>query len=390
MTTVGGADSRWEVVSSSERGSAHVSSGQPNQDAVAWRELSAGGLVVAVSDGHGSQRSPRSNRGSRFAVDVACEVTAQEIQKTQAGVEPEHLLRTTILPTVLDRWRAAVLADVVDEPLDDSATDAFLTYGATLLLAIITATGQAAAQIGDGDIVVGRDQGGSTHLIPPDEQFVGGDTSSLCLDDALEYARTATVQAGDPAQFLLLATDGYGNSFADENWVPAVGADLLDHLRSRGVLWMRQRLGGWLAESAEVAGDDVTVAMVVAPSALTSQETAPPKTTGVVAVPRDAVRGGRSKAVLALVFVVGLIAISLVIGGILKLGSGSGDDPDPATTNTSTTEATRASPPLIPAPTALPGPTDMPDKTNGAATTASTASRRPWAGESTWHAGHLR
>lgn len=252
----------WRVITSSVRGSSHTTKGQPNQDAVAWRDLPTGGVVVAISDGHGSDRNPRSDRGSRLAVEAACQVAAETIKVPYSAVELEQTLRLTVLPATVDRWRAAVRADLDGDPLDADHGDPLLSYGATLLIGVATDEAVACAQIGDGDIIAVHQSADSAHLILPDARFVAGETPSLCLDDALSYARSAPAGPGPPA-LLFLATDGYANSFADEHWTAAVSADLLKHLRTKGPDWVQQRLDDWLTESAQVGGDDVTIAVLV-------------------------------------------------------------------------------------------------------------------------------
>jgi serine/threonine protein phosphatase PrpC len=54
-------------------GASHLRAGVPNQDAILQVRESGRGLpvVVSVSDGHGSNKCFRSDRGSRFAVKTA-------------------------------------------------------------------------------------------------------------------------------------------------------------------------------------------------------------------------------------------------------------------------------------------------------------------------------
>ncbi|MFM7713741.1 MAG: protein phosphatase 2C domain-containing protein, partial [Microcystis sp.] len=59
---------KWRCIGESVKGASHVRSGLPNQDAIRWFPESGIGLplILAVSDGHGSAKSFRSDRGSRF------------------------------------------------------------------------------------------------------------------------------------------------------------------------------------------------------------------------------------------------------------------------------------------------------------------------------------
>ncbi len=389
MSAAPGGEGRWRVIASSVRGSSHVTSGKPNQDAVAWADLPGGGVVAAVSDGHGSDRSPRSDRGSRLAVAAACQVTTEMVTAPSSAVELEHVLRSAVLPVTVARWRSAVRADLDGDPLDGVAGDPLLPYGATLLVAVASGGVVAAAQIGDGDVVVGRQPASSDHLIVPDDRFVAGETSSLCLDDALSYVRAAVADGDEPPAFVLLATDGYGNSFADEHWAASVGSDLLSHLRSQGPEWVQQRLDDWLAESAQVGGDDVTVAVLVpasadgpvvaavgdapahtvpAPAALPVTADARPQplaepapsSPAVAPVPPAAGSGAERPSgggrTLALALALGLILLALVVGFAVGRATAGGDArPARSTVLTTTTTSRPTTTPTIPLPIG-PGP----------------------------------
>lgn len=65
-------DSAWRAFGKSVRGASHIRDNRPNQDAILWSSGESDGLplVMALSDGHGSQRSFRSETGAAFAVDA--------------------------------------------------------------------------------------------------------------------------------------------------------------------------------------------------------------------------------------------------------------------------------------------------------------------------------
>ena len=57
-------------------GASHLRAGVPNQDAIVQVRESGRGLpvIVSASDGHGSDKCFRSDRGSRFAVKSAAQL----------------------------------------------------------------------------------------------------------------------------------------------------------------------------------------------------------------------------------------------------------------------------------------------------------------------------
>ena len=68
--------SSWSVITGSAIGKTHVRKGTPNQDAVGFYQFPGSGsaCVLAVSDGHGSEKCARSEIGSSLAVNSAIKV----------------------------------------------------------------------------------------------------------------------------------------------------------------------------------------------------------------------------------------------------------------------------------------------------------------------------
>jgi hypothetical protein len=62
---------------------------------------------------------------------------------------------------------------------------------------------------------------------------------------------------------ILLATDGYPNSFRDDPGFQQAGLDILKALRAEGVSRVRNNLEGWLKDTTTVgSGDDVTLGIL--------------------------------------------------------------------------------------------------------------------------------
>ena len=58
------------IYGKSVKGASHVRSGMPCQDSFRIDEVSPELTIIAVADGHGSEKSPRSKSGSTIAVNV--------------------------------------------------------------------------------------------------------------------------------------------------------------------------------------------------------------------------------------------------------------------------------------------------------------------------------
>lgn len=381
----------WEILDATVRGSTHVQRGIPNQDSVATRLLADGKVaVVAISDGHGGERYVRSEVGSRFAVEVSCDILGEWWTRTARGngdapatalIEQE--LRDRVVPTITRQWRARVADHVVAHPFTEeeftragTAVDVQpeVAYGATLLVAVASDRAVALAQLGDGDIVLVR---GDDVMLPiePDARLVASQTTSLCLDSADADFRCSVVSDIADIDLVLLSTDGYANSFADDEWERTVGVDLASRIAELGTDAIRLQLPAWLGESAAASGDDTSVALLV-PTVWTS----PDSTSPVPASPRAALAFGARPNGLgrALLFSAVALAIGLVSGWIwgnasadstpsrsrppvvTTTGTGLGGGPNTARTTIVASPGvavTFDSDPLRPAPARAPAPT---------------------------------
>jgi len=317
---------RWAAVSASVRGSSHDRSGLPNQDAVEVRSIEGhpGRMVAAVADGHGGQRYVRSAVGSELAVATAGEVVA-ELLGSDRRIATAALLERAA-PLIVERWRAGVEAHVARNPFlpdehvaaaADLTVDPPIAYGSTLILAVLGSNDIGLLQIGDGDALVVGVDGSVVDPVPGDERLVGGETTSLCLPTAVADARSVVVPAKG-VELLVLSSDGYGNSFASPEWRADAGAGFLEAVRRDGLAAVGTKLEGWLADSAQAGGDDVT--MVVAhldASAPAAAAAAVPPTSAATAAPKpatDETRGSGRKIAPALL--VGLL-VGLVVGGVV-------------------------------------------------------------------------
>ena len=100
--------------------------------------------------------------------------------------------------------------------------------------------------------------------LPPDTRSFGNETASLCLPEAWTEFRSRLLDTGELPALLLLATDGYANSYADDEEFRQVARDLLDAVMETGEETVADALPGWLAETSEGgSGDDITVGLLV-------------------------------------------------------------------------------------------------------------------------------
>lgn len=283
----------WRLIGRSIRGASHHRAGLPNQDAICCLPETQSGppLILAVSDGHGSAKSFRSHRGSRYAVKATVELM-RELAEGRAATPSLSAIKRVAeerLPReLLRRWREAVDADLTSEPFSDEELDRLkaqrgdggkrevlqnphLAYGATVLGVLVERDYLLFLQLGDGDILIVSEAGEVSRPIDRDSRLIANETTSLCMERAWREIRTRfQTRYGTAPALILAATDGYANSFVNDAAFLQVGSDILEILRRDGVGTVQDSIGGWLQEASEAgSGDDITLGILYRIDAIT-------------------------------------------------------------------------------------------------------------------------
>ncbi len=279
----------WKVAHACVRGSAHLRSGLPNQDAaqcvvVPGERGSPALAIAAVSDGHGGVRHFRSQIGSSLAVSTAVDVLQGFLSQRSFESGVESIGADDILAleqTIVDRWFAAVSVDLENHPITGEElaelekgdgmggrtaveTLPILAYGATLLAAAAIDSLVLYLQLGDGEILAVDHAGQTTRPLPADARLLGNQTTSLCQPEAWREFRVAWVTAADMPALILLSTDGYVNSFRSDDDFLKIGSDYLEIIREQGIATLAEELPDILKEATEQgSGDDITLAILL-------------------------------------------------------------------------------------------------------------------------------
>ena len=277
----------WKLAHASVRGSAHVRSGRPNQDAAQCVVIPGEGniptvTVAAVSDGHGGARHFRSQTGSALAVSASVDVMLEFFSDTSGtGRQSIDSARFADLEkSLVDNWLAAVSSDLENRPLTEEElhnlearkgaqsrlaveNEPVLAYGATLLVAAATESLMVLLQLGDGEILCVSNDGQTTRPMPDDPRLSGSETTSLCEPEAWREFRSAWLAAPEWPALVLLATDGYPNSFRSADDFVRIGAQYLGMIRDRGIENVTGELPQILSEASHHgSGDDITLAIL--------------------------------------------------------------------------------------------------------------------------------
>lgn len=181
----------WRYIAARARGSSHARSGTPCQDQLACDVLEDGTLVAVLADGAGS--ASEAELGARIATGAVLEAARREL----AAGAPD--LASTLRRAILSA-REAVLEEA------RAAGQPARAFASTLLAVALGPAGGAAAQLGDGLIVVdGAGSGWSWVFWPQRGEFAN--TTYFLTDDEAE--QTLKVEAlAAPVSSVALMSDG--------------------------------------------------------------------------------------------------------------------------------------------------------------------------------------
>jgi serine/threonine protein phosphatase PrpC len=289
----------WRVIGETVPGASHLRAGIPNQDSILFVRESSRALpvVLSVSDGHGSPKCFRSDRGSRFAVKKAAFLVAEFLDERRGRFDLAEIedQKDYLSKEFVRRWREAVEADLKNEPFAErefenleKKSDAkarklveenpFLAYGATSLTVAVAEDFILYMQLGDGDILNISAAGEVARPLAEDARLLANETTSLCLPKAEKDFRflVQKISADESPAMILISTDGYLNSFSSEAGFFQVGTDILEMLKSDGGFEaVNDNLQSWLEEATQMgSGDDCTLAVIYRPDRLKKSEKA--------------------------------------------------------------------------------------------------------------------
>jgi hypothetical protein len=302
----------WQVIGRTVRGASHVRRETENQDCIQWI-TERGRVILALADGHGSAKSFRSAIGSAFAVAVSIEFASELLQAAPAERAGQHedsrflslvkdRLETDIPRRIVHKWSERVDQHLARNPFTEQELAALveqdgqkskqliekngrLAYGSTLITAIAMESFAVFWQIGDGDVLTVSASGEVTRPVPKDARLIANETTSLCSPGAPRMFRYAIL--GTPAPMIMLSTDGFSNSFLDDEGFFKFGTDVSEIIVAEGLEKVKLSLLDWLTEiTARGSGDDISLGIICRPSLLTP---APPDPTrAALAAPESA------------------------------------------------------------------------------------------------------
>lgn len=238
-------------------------------------------VVAVVADGHGSSNYPRTDRGSRFAVEAAIAA----IRGFVAGVEEDGIDLSVksdqyfeqLAKSILASWYAAVEADLAEHPFtaDELAdvkkkySNRYLAgercekaYGTTLIAVCQTSAYWFGLQIGDGKCVCISLDGTVYEPIPWDEDCQANVTTSICDTEAIDEFRYCYLPESPVATFV--GTDGIDDSYSSEEELHNLYRGILSIFAEHGREVGEEEVCEFLPSlSRRGSGDDASIAGVV-------------------------------------------------------------------------------------------------------------------------------
>ncbi len=187
---------RWSVVAVSLEGTSHQKRDLPCQDAHYWQLAGDGVLVAGVADGAGSVSL--SEVGSAIAVQAAVKAIAAKL--SESGIPDADEGWSALLTVGFEDALVAVKAEAEARNVD------LRELSTTLLIAVAIPNMVAAAQVGDGAIVVANKKGTTISLTKPPMDESLDLTTFLTSQNAMDSMQICLWE-GNPAQ-LAMFSDG--------------------------------------------------------------------------------------------------------------------------------------------------------------------------------------
>ena len=277
-----------KVYAKSVQGATHLRNAVVCQDSCYWSKKAENAVIMAIADGHGSEKCPYSDEGAYRAVHAFCDIMQEvldgldgDMTSLKPLIDDNRLLakkisalwRKRVLRKHNDEHREKIDLEVLEEVKRRTSIRAalhkanqtkidYMLYGTTLLGVAIFGEFALVYQIGDGDIQLITEEGVKP-LVDADK-FLGVETYSLAHDMSWNYAKTTIVSLDDLKKpfLIMMSTDGLSNSYINDIEFAKCCKDYFDIIKEEGFETVRKELKDWLRDTSDHGcGDDITVGL---------------------------------------------------------------------------------------------------------------------------------
>ena len=258
------------------KGASHKNNNISCQDAFKIEHLSESCSIVAVADGHGSSACPYSKYGSAMAVNTFCYIIRRiydscegNLAKVLSYLNQDGEIK--VAQAIDLEWKKRVLKSHTrskrDNPVRDNGRKdknaIYKQYGTTLLGLFISPDFVYAFQLGDGDMVLVNKE-----IIEPiiyADKILGVETHSLSKEHSWESSLSSILRLDtiDKPAILMLSTDGFSNSYLNDDEYRKACKDYFDLICEHGTYEIAKHLESWLDDTSKYGcGDDITTLFV--------------------------------------------------------------------------------------------------------------------------------
>ncbi len=242
--------------------------------------------ICVVADGHGSDNYPRTEYGSKYAVNAAIEsvidfVNTADPKDVLKDNNNNYCMLNQLAKSILKAWYQSVEEDFNKRPfseeelslvpekykrkyISDNEEERHIekAYGCTLILFAVTDEYSFGLQIGDGKCVYIDSDGKFSEPIPWDENCQLNVTTSICDSDAIDEFRYFVTE--NPQTAVFIGSDGIDDSYASDEELYALYRSILKIFIENGVDIGKSEIKEYLPVlTKKGSGDDVSVALIM-------------------------------------------------------------------------------------------------------------------------------
>ncbi len=240
--------------------------------------------IAVVADGHGDSKCFRSDKGSKFACEVAldclaefAEVFLREIAGDSAETKLDEDMIRHLTDTIISKWTEKTLEDLKYNPISEEKYEISSgkntnrlphIYGTTLIAVLHVDNFYILIQQGDGRCVVLFEDGEISEPIPWDERCYENVTTSMCDFDACFRIRHKIINCNEKdVTSVFLGCDGVEDSFSDIKGRHIFFENILCDVLVKSEAGLQRHFEESLAEfSKNGSGDDISIAGIINPN----------------------------------------------------------------------------------------------------------------------------
>jgi len=262
-------------------GASHLDKGQPCQDACMVTQQFYRGkpyMVLAVGDGHGSDKYTRSEIGAHLAMEAVHQASADlvmgfvALQKTDEKnwlLNARNDINDRFQRQLMRYWKDRVIAHANEHPEDSIAAESEASigrYGTTLVVAVVFENWLILGALGDSAVYTAIESDGAISIQERLERpatGVGLGTDSMVSSHAVYAWRTESIPIAFTKadvkyelKMLMLTSDGMTDSLGDTT-KQAINS-IYENAQTHGIDWLQSVLPQQLAQwSKDGVGDDM-------------------------------------------------------------------------------------------------------------------------------------